>query len=187
MNALTRRLVSKAIEQVAGSGVGVDANGRIAYPDGLNPARVHRFIELVMAERFASPKVALEALFESVGVPDRAIEALVAVLTEDGALQLGAIGRHPVALAAALPSVRQIPEHFRRFLIDGLGFADESASTLEEAAIRTRQGAAAALGCDPSWDSILAQGDTVGDLARGWRERAGNRQKKSVGRSQRKR
>ena len=187
MHALTRRLVSKAIEQVAGSGVSIDANGRLSYPDGLNPARVHRFIELVMAERFASPKVALEALFESVGVPDRAIEALVDVLTEDGALQLGAIGRHPIHLAAALPSVRQIPEHFRRFLIDGLGFADESDSTLEEAAIGTRKGAAAALGCEASWDSILAQGDGVGELARGWREGAGTRRKKAFGKSKRRR
>ncbi len=114
MRALTRRLVSKAIEQVAGSGVGVDANGRLLYPDGLNPARVHRFIELVMAEHFASPKAALEALFRRVGVPDRAIEA---------------------------------------------------------AAIGTRKGAAAALGCEASWDAILAQGEAVGELARGWRAR----------------
>jgi hypothetical protein len=172
MRALTRRLVSKAIEQVAGSGVGVDANGRLLYPDGLNPARVHRIIELVMAEPFASPKAALEALFRKVGVPDRAVDALVAVLTDDAGLQLGVIGRHPIHLAAALPSVRQIPEYFRRFLIDGLGLANESASTLEAAAIATRKGAATALGCEASWDAILARGAAVGELARGWREGA---------------
>jgi hypothetical protein len=170
MNALTRRLVSKAIEQVAGSGVSVDQDGRLAYPDGLNPDRVHRLIELVMAERFTSPKVAIEALFESVGVPARAIEALDAVLTEDGALQLAAIGRHPIHLAAALPSVRQIPDYFRRFLIDGLGFADENDATLEQAAIASRKGAAGALACEPSWDAILARGEAVGELARRWRE-----------------
>lgn len=175
MRALTRRLISKAIEQVAGSGVGVDANGRLLYPDGLNPARVHRFIELVLDERFTSPKAALEALFRRVDVPERAIEALVEVLTEDGGLQLGVIGRHPIHLTAALPSVRQIPEYFRRFLIDGLGFAKESDSTLEAAAIGTRIGAAAALGCEASWDAILEQGEAVGELARGWREQAGQR------------
>lgn len=175
MRALTRRLISKAIEQVAGSGVGVDANGRLLYPDGLNPARVHRFIELVMGRRFASPKAALEALFRRVGVPDRAVEALIDVVTDDGGLQLGVIGRHPIHLAAALPSLRQIPEAFRRFLIDGLGFANESDSTLEAAAIATRKGAAAAVGCEASWDAILAQGEAVGELARGWREQAGQR------------
>lgn len=175
MRALTRRLISKAIEQVAGSGVGVDANGRLLYPDGLNPARVHRFIELVMDQRFACPKAALEALFRRVGVPDRAVEALIDVVTDDGGLQLAVIGRHPIHLAAALPSLRQIPESFRRFLIDGLGFANESDSTLEAAAIATRKGAAAAVGCEASWDAILEQGETVGELARGWRERAGQR------------
>jgi hypothetical protein len=185
MRALTRRLISKAIEQVAGSGVGVDANGRLLYPDGLNPARVHRFIELVMAEPFASPKAALEALFRRVDVPERAIEALVEVLTEDGGLQLGAIGRHPIHLAAALPSLRQMSECFRRFLIDGLGLANESAATLEAAAIGTRKGAAAALGCEASWDAILAQGEAVGELARGWREGAGHRPTKARGRSKR--
>lgn len=170
MNALTRRLVSKAIEQVAGSGVGVDAAGRLVYPDGLNPDRVHRFIELVLAERFASPKAAIEALFARVGVPERAIEALDEVLTEDGALELAAIARHPIHLAAALPSVRQIPDCFRRFLIDGLGFADERDATLEQAAIASRQGAARALGCEPTWDAILARGEAVGELARSWRE-----------------
>jgi hypothetical protein len=171
MRALTRRLISKAIEQVAGSGVGVDSNGRLLYPDGLNPARVHRFIELVMAERFATPKAALEALFRRVDVPERAIEALVEVLTDDGGLQLGAIGRHPIHLAAALPSLRQMSECFRRFLIDGLGLANDSEATLEAAAIGTRKGAAAALGCEASWDAILAQGEAVGELARGWRAR----------------
>lgn len=171
MRALTRRLISKAIEQVAGSGVGVDANGRLLYPDGLNPARVHRFIELVMAEPFASPKAALEALFRRIDVPERAIEAMVEVLTEDGGLQLGAIGRHPIHLAAALPSLRQMSECFRRFLIDGLGLANGSAATLEAAAIGTREGAAAALGCEASWDAILAQGEAVGELARSWRAR----------------
>lgn len=171
------------MEHVAGSGVSIDSAGRLAYPDGLNPDRVHRFIELVLAERFASPKVAIEALFEVVGVPERAIEALDEVLTEDGALKLSAIGRHPIHLAAALPSARQIPECFRRFLIDGLGFADERDATLEQAAIASRRGAANALGCEASWDAILAQGDAVGELARRWRE--GLRARKRWGRRER--
>jgi hypothetical protein len=180
-------LISKAIEQVAGSGVGVDANGRLLYPDGLNPARVHRFIELVMAEPFASPKAALEALFRRVDVPERAIDALVDVLTDEGGLQLGAIGRHPIHLAAALPSLRQMSECFRRFLIDGLGLANEGEPTLEAAAIGTRKGAAAALGCEASWDAILAQGEAVGELARGWREGARKKQPRATGRSKQKR
>ncbi len=175
MNAITRRLISRAIEQVAGSGVGVDADGRLSYPDGLNPDRVHRFIELVMAEGFDNPKAALEALFASVGVPDRAIEALDEVLTEAGFIQLAAIGRHPIHLAASLPSVRQIPEYFRRFLIDGFGYADENDATLEAAAIATRKGVAASLGCEASWDAILAQPEAVSALARGWREDRGAR------------
>lgn len=170
MNPLTRRLISKAIEQVAGSGVGVDDRGRLYYPDGLEPDRVHRFIELVMAERFESPRAALHALFESVGVPRRAIEALDEVLQDDGAIDLSAIGRHPVHLAASLPSVRQIPDHFRRFLIDGLGFADAEDVTLEQAAISTRKGAAAALGVEADWDAILAEPEAVSALARPWRE-----------------
>ena len=170
MNPLTRRLISKTIEQVAGSGVGIDAAGRLTYPDGLNPNRVHRFIELVMAERFDSPRSALHALFASVGVPRPGIEALDEVLRDDGALDLSAIGRHPIHLAASLPSVRQIPEYFRRFLIEGLGFANAEDATLEEAAISTRKGAAAALGCEPTWDAILAEPERVGALARPWRE-----------------
>jgi hypothetical protein len=171
MNAITRRLISKTMEQVAGSGVGIDADGRLCFPDGLDPEHVHRFIELVMDDEFASPKAAMEALFERVGVPKPAIDSLGEVLTTEGSLHLSAIGRHPIRLAASLPSVRQIPEAFRRFLVDGLGFASETDQTLQEAVISTRVGAARALGCKASWDAILGEGARVSEFGKGWREK----------------
>lgn len=173
MNALASRLVSKTIEQVAGSGVGIDEAGRLCFPDGLDPKRVHRFIELVLAKDFETPKAALEALFDRVGVPRPAIDALREVLTAEAAIDLRAIGRHPVALARTLPSVRQIPVAFRRFLIDGLGFATEADATLEQAVVSTREGAAKALGCAAGWDTILDEPEAVSELARAWREAEG--------------
>jgi hypothetical protein len=170
MNPLTRRLVSNAIQQVAGHGVGLDPDGRLCFPDGLDPERVHRFIELVMDESHESPKAALKALFERVGVPRAAIDALDEVLTEEAALEMRSIGRKAFSLGAALPSVREIPVHFRRFLIDGLGFASEADANLEEAVVSTRKGAAASLGCAPHWDAILEHADELPELGRAWRE-----------------
>ncbi len=171
MNALTRRLISKAMEQIAGHGVSLDDEGRLCFPDGLSPRHVHRFIELVLQERYPGPKAALKALFARVGVPDAAIDALDEVLDDEAALALGAIGRNAFSLGAALPSVREIPVHFRRFLIDGLGFASEADATLEQAVVSTREGAAAALGCPARWEAILERTDEVAALGRGWRER----------------
>jgi hypothetical protein len=173
MSGIVRRLVSKAIEQVAGSGVGIDESGRLYFPDGLDPERVHRFIELVTAKRFATPKSALVELFERVGVPASAIEALEEVLSDEGQLLWAEIGRHPLHLGGSLPAVREIPIHFRRFLVEGLGLADENDDTLEEAAVSTRLRAAEAFGCDPTWDEILARPDEVGELAKRWRESSG--------------
>jgi len=172
MNAITTRLLSKGIEQVAGSGVGIDEDGGLCFPDGLTPKRVHRFIEIVLAQDFETPKSALAALFARVGVPSAAIEALREVLTDDASLDVSAIAKHPVALARSLPSVRQIPVAFRTFLVEGLGFATEKDGTLEEAVVSTRKGAARALGCKARWDAILAEKDGVGEIARGWRERS---------------
>jgi len=163
-------MISKAMAQVAGSGVGIDDDGRLYFPDGLDPSRVHRFIELVMATGYANPKAALRALFERVGVPSAAIEAFGEVLSDEGTLMLSAIGRHPLQLGGALPSVREIPVHFRRFLVEGLGLANESDATLEQAVVSTRLQAAAAMGCEASWDEILARPEEVRELAREWRE-----------------
>ena len=159
------------MEQVAGSGVGIDADGKLCFPDGLDPHQVHRFIELVMDSEFANPKEAMQALFGRVGVPQRAIDALGEVLTDQGSLNLSAIGLHPIRLAGSLPSVRQIPEAFRNFLVDGLGFATEADETLQEAAISTRLGAAHALGCAESWGAILGEAARVRDFGKEWREK----------------
>lgn len=169
MNPVVRRIVSKSMEQFAGHGVGLDADDRLCFPDGLDPDRAHRFIDLVMDEPHACPREALRALFERVRVPKPAIEALDEVLTDDGRLDLAAIGRHPVHLAASLPSVRAIPDAFRSFLVDGLGFADDDCATLEAAVVSTRERSAEAIGCAPSWDVILEHGDQVRALSEAWR------------------
>ena len=146
MSSIASRLISKAMAQVAGSGVGIDDDGRLYFPDGLDPSRVHRFIELVMATGYANPKAALRALFERVGVPSAAVEAFGEVLSDEGTLMLSAIGRHPLQLG------------------------DESDATPEQAVVSTRLQAAEAMGCEASWDEILARPEEVGELAREWRE-----------------
>lgn len=171
MAVWVRRLATRAIEQVAGSGVGIDDEGRLYFPDGLDPPRVHRFIELVLDQRFPSPKQALRALFARVGVAATAVQALEEVLAEDGTIVWSEVGKHPVHLSGALPKLRQIPVHFRAFLVDGLGLADEEDGTLERAVVSTRQAAAERIGCEPSWDAILAEPDAVEALARDWRQR----------------
>lgn len=166
-----RKIVNSAIAQVAGSGVGIDEAGRLSFPDGLDPARVHRFIELVTAERFASPKAALHALFTRVGVADAAIRSLEEVLDEEGHIVWSEVGRHPLHLGASLPMLREIPVCFRRFLVDGLGLADGSTETLEEAVVSSRERAAERIGCAPTWDAILEAEAEVDVIARPWRER----------------
>lgn len=169
MNPLVRRIVSGSMKQFAGHGVGLDADDRLCFPDGLDPDRAHRFIDLVMDASHACPRDALRALFERVGVPKPAIEALGEVLTDEGRLDLVAVGRHPMHLGATLPSVRTIPEAFRGFLVDGLGLADAASSTLEEAVVSTRLNAAKAIGCDPEWDEILGHEDAIRALSAPWR------------------
>lgn len=123
-----------------------------------------------MAQQYPSPKTALRALFERIRVPAAAVEAFDEVLSDDGTIVFSAIGRHPLHLGAALPSVREIPVHFRRFLVEGLRLAEPSDATLEQAVVSTRRQAAAALGCEASWDAILERPDEVRELARRWRE-----------------
>ena len=175
MSWMARKVANAAIEQVAGSGVEIDAEGHLTFPDGLDPPRIHRFIELVMDARFDSPKAALHSLFRRVGVTDSAVEALDEILDDDGGIVWREVGRHPVHLTRALPHLREIPACFRSFLIDGLGFAAPGDETLEAAVVSTRQNAAAALGCAPTWDAILGAGDRVADLARPWRDRTASR------------
>ena len=170
MNPIVRRLVSKSMEQLAGHGVGLDRDDRLCFPDGLDPDRAHRFIDLVMAEEHDSPRAALHHLFGRVGVPEDAVRALGQILTEEGRIDFRFLARHPVELASAIPSLREVPEAFRRFLIDGLSLADEDDATLDDAVVSARLRAAEAIGCEPDWDAILREEDAVRALSRDWRE-----------------
>ncbi len=169
MSGMTRKLMSKALRQFAGSGVGLDAQGRLCLPDGLDAGRVHRFIELCVGRVYESPKAAMHDLFERVGVAPAAIATLNEVLGEHGELDWTAIGRSPLKLSASLPRCLEIPVRFRHFLVEGLALADPSDRTLEEAVVSTRIQAAARLGCEPCWDEILSRPDGVNRLAQGWR------------------
>lgn len=164
-----KRLVSKALEQFAGSGVGIDDDGRLCLPDGLDPSRTHRFIELVMARGYESPKAAMHDLFRRVGVAPSAISALEELLGDEGHLDLSVIGHSPVLIGRTLPRFLDIPVRFRLFLIEGLGLADPDGKTLEDAVVSARERAAARLGCEPCWDAILSHPREVGELARPWR------------------
>jgi hypothetical protein len=130
---------------------------------------MHRFIELVSALSFASPKAALHDLFARVGVADAAIEALNEILGDGGELDWAGIGRHPFKLSIALPRFVEIPGRFRKFLIEDLALADPDGETLEDAVVSTRLRAAELLGCEPSWDAILSRSEGVSELARDWR------------------
>ena len=169
MSGMVRRLVSKTLQQFAGSGVGIDHDGRICLPDGLDADRVHRFIELCLAEVYENPKQAMSELFARVGVAPAAVSALGDILGDRGDLDIAAIGRSPLKLGATLPRFLEIPGRFRSFLVDGLALADPSATTLEEAVISARVRAAQRLGCEPCWDAILSCPNGVTELAGPWR------------------
>jgi len=171
MNEVVRRLVSKVVEKFAGSGVEIDGSGRLRLPDGLDARRMHRFIELCLDERLVDPKSALQALFARVGIAPVALAALDQIVGPEGEVDFQAIAHNPLKLSRAVPRLLDIPVRFRHFLIDDLGLADPDCATLEEAVVSTRQRAAERLGCEPTWDAILARSDEVGALARSWRER----------------
>ena len=161
--------MSKALEQLAGSGVGIDADGRLCLPDGLDPDRVHRFIELCADRSYQSPKAAMHDLFGRVGVAPAAITALNEILGEQGDLDWTAIGRSPLKLSAGLPRFMEIPVRFRDFLVEGLALADPGDGTLEDAVVSARHRAAEHLGCEPCWDAILSRPEGVSELASEWR------------------
>lgn len=170
MNEVVRRLVSRVVEKFAGSGVEVDATGRLCLPDGLDTKRMHRFIELCLDEELEDPKTALAALFERVGIARPALRALDQVVGPHGELDFQAIARHSVSLSLAVPRLLEIPPRFQRFLIEDLELADPDSASLEEAVVSTRHAAAGRIGCRPSWDEILDRPDEVAALARAWRE-----------------
>lgn len=170
MNEAVRRLVSKVVEKFAGSGVEVDASGRLCLPDGLDTTRMHRFIELVLDEQMETPKAALNELFGRVGIAPAALKVLDQIVGDQGEIDLNAIARNPVKLSMAVPRFLEIPVRFRSFLIDDLGLADPKCETLEDAVVSTRRRAAKRIGCKASWDEILARPKEVEELARPWRE-----------------
>ena len=140
--------------------------------NGIDADRVHRFIELVVGCSYESPKAALRALFEKVGVAPAALSALGDILGERGNLDMAAISRSPLRLSATLPRFLEIPARFRTFLVEGLALADPEATTLEDAVVSTRLRVAERLGCDPCWDVILSHQGEVTALARDWRASA---------------
>ena len=164
-----QRTASKIMEHFAGSGVGLDDAGRLCLPDGLDVRRTHRFIELGMARGYDNPKAAMHDLFARVGVAPGAIELLEELIGEQGELEWSAVGQNPLKLGATLPRFLEIPARFRQFLVEGLGLASPDDETLEQAVVSTRERAAAQLGCEPSWDAILANPTGVSELARSWR------------------
>ena len=170
MNEVIRRLVSKVVEKFAGSGVEIDAHGRLCLPDGLDTTRMHRFIELCLDEELASPKAALNRLFERVGIAPAALRALDQIVGDEGDLDFVAIARNPLKLSLSVPRFLEIPTRFRRFLIEDLELADADCATLEEAVVSTRVRAAERIGCEASWDAILANPADIDALARPWRE-----------------
>jgi hypothetical protein len=172
MNEIVRRLVSKVVEKFAGSGVEIDQSGRLCLPDGLDTSRMHRFIELCLDETLDSPKAALNELFERVGIAPAALVALDQIVGERGQLDFQAIARNPLKVSIAVPHFLEIPVRFRCFLIEDLGLADPGCETLEDAVISTRHRAAEKIGCEPSWEEILARPAEVEALTRPWRERS---------------
>ena len=172
MNEMIRRLVSKVVEKFAGSGVEVDHAGHLCLPDGLDTQRMHRFIELCLSRKLDSPKAALNELFERVGIGPAALAALDQMVGEQGDLDFHAIARNPIGLTRAVPRFLEIPVRFRLFLVDDLELADPDCATLEDAVVSTRHRAAEKIGCEASWDAILAHPVEVEDLARAWRKRS---------------
>jgi hypothetical protein len=173
MNEIVRRLISKVVEKFAGSGVEIDASGRLSLPDGLDAARAHRFIELCLDETLESPKAALDALFARVGVARSARSALDQVIGDRGELDLNAVARNPLKLSGAVPRLLEIPGQIQSFLVDGLGLADPGCASLQEAVVSTRRRAAERIGCDASWDAILDRTAEVAEISRAWREGTG--------------
>ncbi len=172
MNRLLRRVTNNFMHAFAGSGVELDEQGRLCLPDGLCSDRMHRFIELCMDERFASPRDALHALFRRVGVDAKAVGLLDRIIDEQGTVELGEAVRHAGALLRAVPALERIPERFRLFLVDDLDLASGHCPSLEAAVESTRLNAAERLGCEPTWDAILGHADALIDWTRPWRERS---------------
>jgi hypothetical protein len=170
MNRILQRLTNSVVHGFAGSGVEIDDNGQLCLPDGLCPDRVHRFIELVMDQRFASPRDAMHTLFVRVGVDRKTVGLLDQILGQQGEVELGEAAAHARGLLGSLSDLKRIPARIRDFLVVDLGLAAERCEDLESAVRSTRVRAAERLGCEASWDAILGEREAVVDLTRPWRE-----------------
>jgi hypothetical protein len=171
MRWIARRVMNVMMEAFVGSGLGIDEAGRLCLPDGLSPTRVWRFVDLLTAERHASPREAMHTLLRRVGVEPRTLALLEKILHEDGDVDLTAVARHAPSLSAALPRLQAVPGHLREFLVHDLALADPASDSFEKAAASTRLAAASRLGCTADWDAILEHPEGVSELARPWRER----------------
>ena len=157
MNRLLNRIVSRAMSSFVAHGVRVSDDGTLCFPDGLSPARVQRFIELCVGRPYDCPRAAIHDLFLRVGVSPKAVEVLGHIVRENGDVDVGAVAHHWRALAAALPTLQEIPTRFRDFMIFDLDLADRDSASLEQSIVSARRVAAARLGCESSWDAILAR------------------------------
>ncbi len=171
MNRILSRLASRFTGSFVAHGVRIDEDGKLCFPDGLDPERVQRFIELVIGRHYDCPRDAIHDLFLRVGVSPKAVDVLGHVIRERGDVDLAAAAHHWRPLTAALPALHQIPVRFRDFLVEDLGLGDPSSGSLEAAIESARCNAAARIGCEPTWDAILARPDGVSELAAAWRAR----------------
>jgi len=171
MRSIARRVLNVLMNAFVGTGITLDDQGRLCLPDGLTPARVHRFIEHCTQQRYAHPRAAIHALFRDVGVAPGAVGLLDEIIHEGGDVDLAAVARHGPRLLAALPEFLEIPERFRDFLVGDLAIADIGSATLEQTVASARRRAAERLGCRADWDALLERGDGIADLAEPWRAR----------------
>ncbi len=171
MNIVVRKVVNKVMGAFVGAGIGLDDDGRLELPDGLDAVRVHRFIEICTGDRFDSPREAMHALFVQIGVPVKAVGLLNRIIDDDGDVDFTHATRHGPALLAVLHDLQQIPVKFRDFLVDDLALASPECATLAEAVASTRVAAAEQVGCDSTWEAILGHPEVLSDLSRPWRER----------------
>jgi hypothetical protein len=169
MRWIARRVTNVLMNGFVDTGVSLDDEGRLCLPDGLTPARVHRFIEHCTQQRYANPREAMHSLFLEVGVAAHAVGLLNEIIHEAGDLDLGAVARHGAPLMAALPQFLEIPERFRDFLVDDLAIADPACTTLEKTVASARLHAARRLGCRAEWDVLLAHGEGLAAIAGPWR------------------
>lgn len=170
MNRLVTKIASRAMGVFVAHGVRIDDDGRLCFPDGLTPARVHRFIELCTGAYYDCPRAAMHDLFLRVGVSPKAVGVLDRIVDEGGDVDLGAVAHHWRAVLTALPALHQIPTRFRDFLVVDLELASPQCANLEAAVVSARENATASLGCAATWDAILEQQDGVSALAAPWRE-----------------